>query len=755
MSTSVTSVSAALNNLVTQSLNAIKVGGETTWQQTGGAGGQVIYPQGQTSNNSYYYPTFAAFDKQVTGNTASGYNVQSSTLTQTLASLYQTFVYGQSAAQQAANAQAAQAASTDIVNYFVDNNGWAETFLGTWNSENKTVNTTYTQAEAYETQSWYSQALSAWEEYNQTGTLPVNANTLFGYIQNSLWWQTNTAYQNKNSDDTITKTYIDTSKSNLYDTLVKGGFEFSSMFNPQLTNNNTTPWNDTLYSSYNKILQDIQFASNSNVAAQYNNLIIQGALSYLQAYTGNTSADLLSLTANTAAYTPVYAGLNGTPNPSYPLYLPVASYSLDPASIANYATGSAGDSFTFTVTQSQSEATTFSSSESTAESYSMDEYSNWGFMSESDSANEASGQSTSFNDYDSNSSTSRGTISFNGIGYQTWIPSSESASLWLLSDQIANGINAVTSTTPYALSPNFEGGYGWTDSTDAANYASAGFAYIESIAYSFNPITVVTGSTSSESGSYWDESSYANESESENTGFNLGDWSGGGESFNESAQASESASSSTFDSSNNTFSVTSEPIVQPVTSSNYGGLPALQIGASIQNVASPNPNASSEVSAKYTKGSSTFIDTPWIILDVASNIRSNNDDNIIFGSGRKDVLRSTNGHDEVFGEAGNDYITGGRGHDFISGGAGRNSIVLGRGKDYLELNNETISGKLSFDKVLDFSNKDDILWFTHGVNPSLVTVDGNRLLFDGDRFAMFEGLSSRQLQRALNNAEFL
>lgn len=753
MSTSVTSVSAALNNLVTQSLNAIELGGKTTWQQTGGAGGQVIYPQGQTSNNTYYYPTFAAFDKQVTGNTSTGYNVQSSTLTQTLASLYQTFVYGQSAAQQAANAQAAQNASTDIISYFVKS--WAPTFLGTWDSANQTVNTTYTQAAAYETQSWYSQSLSAWEKYNQTGDLPVNANTLFGYIQNSLWWQTNTAYQNKNSDDTITKKYSSTSKSDLYNTLVQGGIEFSEMFNPQVTNNNTTPWNDTLYADYNEILTDINLASNSDVAAQYNNLIIQGALSYLQAYTGNTSADIQTLTANTAAYTPVYSGVNGTPNPSYPLYLPIASYTLDPATIAQYATGSAGDSFTFTVTQSQSEATTFSSSESAAESYSMDEYSNWGFMSQSDSENEAAGESTSFSDYDADSSTSKGIISFNGIGYQTWAPSSESASLWLLSEQIADGINAVTSTTPYALSPNFNGGYGWTSSSDAATYASAGFAYIESLAYSFNPITVVNGGTSSESASYWEESSYANESVSENTGFGLGDWFGGGESFNESAQASDSASSSTFDTTGNTFTVTSNPIAQPVTSSNYGGLPALQIGASIQNVASPNPNTSSEVSAKYTKGSSALIDTPWIVLDSGSNIRSSNDDNIIFGSVEKDVLRSSNGNDEVYGESGNDYIIGGKGNDFLSGGSGKNTVVLGRGKDYLELNNETISQRSSFDKVVDFSVSHDVLWFTHGVNPALVTVEGNRLLLDGHRFAMFEGLSSSQLQRALNNAEFL
>jgi len=750
--TQVTTASEALNALVTDSLNAITLGGSTNWQQTGGSGGTVVYPQGSTTNaSSFYYPTFASFDRQVTLNDT-GFTVSNSKLTTYLGGLYQTLAYAESAQQQAQDTQNINNVGTDINSYFI--NQWAPAFLGTWDESSQSVNTGLTGFAMYSSQSWAKNALIAWQDYNENGSLPVSSDTILGYIQGSLFFQANTA--NRNKSFAVQPKYQKQSSSQLYNALITGGQQFSNIYTPQLTTANTTPWTNTLYAGFNQLLVESGNASKNAVSAQYNNLLINGALSYLQAYTGNTSADANYLQSNSTAYTPVYAGTNNTANASYPTLLPNAEYTVSPSLVAQYALPGNGSAIELTVDQSSGTSTTFSSSASQEASYNATQFSNWGFMGESMNTSGSEGTSVSFSSYDENATTTGGSIKFDNIGYQTWSPAQTGSSMWLLADQIASAIDAKTSTTPYIYSPNFQGGYGFTSSQAAAEYASAGFAYLNSIGYSFNPVTVVSGSTSAATGEAWSANEFAKASYSQAAGFSLGAWMGSGESTNVSGGTSNSQASSTYDASTNTFAVTSTPIPQPVTASEYGGFPALEIGAVITTIAEPNTNFSQQNSSSLMQADAGTIkiSTPWAYSKNSFVASMDETDNIGFGSKENDYIHGQSGKDELYGNKGHDILTGGKGDDFLSGGHGKNILRPGNGEDYIELNREVISSGKSHDLIYGF-NSEDTLWFTHGVNPGNVTVSGNKLYYDGDKFATFKGLENSALVEALSSATFI
>lgn len=750
--TQVTSASDALNALVTASLNAITLGGSTNWQQTGGAGGTVVYPQGSTTNaSSFYYPTFASFDRQVTLNDA-GFTVSNGKLTTYLSGLYQTLAYAESAQQQAQDTQNINNVGADINSYFI--NQWAPAFLGTWDESSQTVNTALTGYSMYQSQPWAKQALTAWQSYNENGSLPVSSDTILGYIQSSLFFQASTA--NRNKSIAVKPKYQNQSSSQLYNALISGGQQFSNIYTPQLTTANTTPWTNTLYAGFNQLLVESGNASKNAVSAQYNNLLINGALSYLQAYTGNTTADTSNLQSNSTAYTPVYAGTSNTANASYPQFLPNAEYTISPSLVAQYALPGNGSAIELTVDQSSGTSTTFSSSASQEASYNATQFSNWGFMGESMNTSGSEGTSVSFSSYDENATTTGGSIRFDNIGYQTWSPSQTGSSMWLLADQIANAIDAKTSTTPYIYSPNFQGGYGFTSSNAAAEYAGSGFAYLNSIGYSFNPVTVVSGSTSAATGEAWSANEFAKASYSQAAGFSLGAWMGSGESTNVSGGTSNSQASSTYDASTNTFTVTSNPIPQPVTESDFGGLPALEIGAVITTIAEPNTNFSQQNSSSLMQAdpSTINVSTPWVYSKDSFAASLDETDNIGFGSKESDYIHGQGGNDELFGHNGHDILTGGKGRDFLSGGLGKNTLRPGHGRDYIEFDREIVSSGKSHDLIYGF-NSGDTLWFTHGVDPSHISVSNNKLYYDGNKFATFKGLENSVLVEALNGATFI
>lgn len=69
--------------------------------------------------------------------------------------------------------------------------------------------------------------------------------------------------------------------------------------------------------------------------------------------------------------------------------------------------------------------------------------------------------------------------------------------------------------------------------------------------------------------------------------------------------------------------------------------------------------------------------------DDANVITGNGGDNVLFGTGRTDIVDAGGGADVVFGRGGHDVIDGGNGSDILLGGAGNDVIDGGAGRDML------------------------------------------------------------------------
>ncbi|MGO4573410.1 cadherin domain-containing protein, partial [Microvirga sp. 2TAF3] len=75
------------------------------------------------------------------------------------------------------------------------------------------------------------------------------------------------------------------------------------------------------------------------------------------------------------------------------------------------------------------------------------------------------------------------------------------------------------------------------------------------------------------------------------------------------------------------------------------------------------------------------------------------------GSSANDVFKGGKGNDRLGGGAGNDKLWGGLGNDVLTGGAGKDIFVFGTKPNK----------KSNFDKIADFSVKDDTLWLDNAV----------------------------------------
>ncbi|MDB5554629.1 MAG: hypothetical protein JWL86_4613 [Rhizobium sp.] len=64
-----------------------------------------------------------------------------------------------------------------------------------------------------------------------------------------------------------------------------------------------------------------------------------------------------------------------------------------------------------------------------------------------------------------------------------------------------------------------------------------------------------------------------------------------------------------------------------------------------------------------------------------ADIRGNEKDNTLNGTGRNDDIEGNGGNDKLFGLGGNDDLEGGNGNDVLDGGAGRNDLEGGLGND--------------------------------------------------------------------------
>ncbi len=83
---------------------------------------------------------------------------------------------------------------------------------------------------------------------------------------------------------------------------------------------------------------------------------------------------------------------------------------------------------------------------------------------------------------------------------------------------------------------------------------------------------------------------------------------------------------------------------------------------------------------------------------------------LLFGTGRDDIIDGRGGNDLILGLGGDDVISGGGGHDFVLGGAGDDDISGDAGNDFLSggSGNDVISGGRGRDFVLGGSGDDQI-----------------------------------------------
>jgi len=104
---------------------------------------------------------------------------------------------------------------------------------------------------------------------------------------------------------------------------------------------------------------------------------------------------------------------------------------------------------------------------------------------------------------------------------------------------------------------------------------------------------------------------------------------------------------------------------------------------------------------------------------------------LLFGTGRDDIIDGRGGNDLILGLGGDDVISGGGGNDFVLGGSGDDEISGDAGNDFLSggSGNDVISGGRGSDFVLGGSGDDQISGGRGG--DTLIGGDGNDAIDGG------------------------
>jgi len=732
MAQSISQASQALDATLQEQLAALYDSNTNgTFQSTGQNGSAIVYPQGTVDssvNSSYYYPTFKSFDVTVTNNDGT-YSTGPSTLTGYLNGMYGTMTYAVSASEQQQQAENANS-NTEKINSF-----WGNDWIGQFGTSTPLY-------EQNENSSW------SWAVNQAKYGSNIPESQKFDIIQNSLMWVCMQATLPNNASVALTSAYQKYEFSELLSVVTSGEEKFSDIFTGLLTaEGEMNPWTQQMYTDYVTINNSVTNNSKNSQSAASNTGIINTAGTYLANYvTGNDSQ--MSALAN---YAGVYT--NGEETTTYPEYVPQVTYDKDPSQIASIITATeGGDSVTAGVytADGSSDTVKIGSSSSTTSSYSGSA-TDW-FWTTSVSATMSSSNQQSFSSYDSAAAATTGVIDYDNLSFQQWDIPETGNNAWLLSSAIQSAVN---NETPYVYSPNFEGGYGWTNSDDASTYTQGGLSYMKSLAFSGNPTTTITVQSNSEGSQYWSEENYESSSYSASGGFSFGDWFGAvgvGASTSSSSTYSDATNSSTWNSASNTATLKSNPLGPIATTVNdpNSGYPAMQVGAGIVEVVAPNSNYSSSASSKGT------IKTNWHVVNPdtsGKNVKLDKTDNIVFGSHKRDVIKASKGDDELYGHKGRDALSGGKGDDFISGGLGKDSYSGGPGKDYFELNTDHFGTGLV--TIMDFNPKHDTLWFVH-VNDDLLTTKGKGIYYDGDKIARVSNLSKNQVATIVeDNSSFV
>ena len=732
MAQTISQASQALDSTLQKQLTALYTSDKNgTFQSTGQNGSAIVYPQGTVSSNvndGYYYPSFQSFDVTITNNDGT-YSTGPGTLTSYLNGMYGTMVYAVSASDQQQQNKNANSESSNINTFF--GQGWSAGFgpKTTTYSDNKNSQ-------------W------SWVTGQANGVANVGESQKFAMIQNSLQWVCLQATMPSNAPVALQKSYQNYSFSDLLTVVNSGKYKYSDIFTTLLTaEGEMNPWTQQMYTSYQTLNNQITNNSKNSQAAAMNSGIINSAGSYLANYvTGNDSQ------MEGSNYATVYT--NGQGSSQYPNYLPQVTYSKTPQAIASIITDTSGsgDSVTAGVYTADGSSNSVNIGSSSSSSSSVQATASDWFWTTSVSASMSSSNQQSFSSYDSAAAATTGTFDYGNLSYQSWDIPQTGNNAWLLVTQIQG---AVGNSTPYVYSPSFEGGYGWTNSEDASTYTAEGLSYMKSLAFSGDPTTTIQIQSNSNGSTYWSENNYRNSSYAASGGFSFGDWFGGvgvGASTRSSSTYADAQSSSTWDAASNTATLVSRPLGPIATTVNNpnAGYPAMQVGAGIVDVVAANSNYSSSASSRGK------IQTNWHNVNPANsgkNIRMDAEDNIVFGSSKRDVIKASKGDDELYGHDGRDVLSGGKGDDFLSGGTGKDTYQGGHGRDSYELNADHFgTGVIT---ILDFNPKRDTLWFVH-VNDDLLTTKNKGIYYDGEKIAKISNLTKAEVAAIVeDNSSFV
>ena len=82
-------------------------------------------------------------------------------------------------------------------------------------------------------------------------------------------------------------------------------------------------------------------------------------------------------------------------------------------------------------------------------------------------------------------------------------------------------------------------------------------------------------------------------------------------------------------------------------------------------------------------------------------------------------------------------------------------IIQAKGKDYFEMNAMEFTDKKTINNITDFEVNNDVLWFTHGADPAMVSVSGNHVIYGDHKIAKLIGLTSDEMQAAVDTAQYI
>ena len=764
-------LSAAINNeLQTQLTN--QWGGDSslgdTWLATGAYGGSTVYPQGQqgtATTASYYYPTFKAFDKTVEVDSYGVPSISETTLTSSLVTLYDDIYYGLSASQQNEIKDSAQKQANAVSSF------WNSTWVPLFGSSS----TYYKDAVANGDQSDWVTTIT------KDGDSNISPDLMLLTMQGSYNWALQQACANVNF--AIKSDYRDLATTKPFDLmqdLTDQTLTYQQVFTGNLSFTQKLPWTQAMANELASIQADVGASTKMTGAQSWQNSQVNSATSILKAYVGNTAAQTQVLAGNKDNYVQVYTG--GTDaQTGFPAYIPSpGAYTQTSDNVRELiqGTNTAGSDFSIYIDTASGNTVNIGVDTSSAQAYSVSASERYWFFSASQSAQGSSSTDTTFRSHDSNAAETSGTVDFKNSFYQTWSPPQGGNGSWLMLDAIESAFtNGVSNgNLPWTQSPNFAGGWGFTDAPTARAYLADGFQYIKSIAYTPEPTTTVRIASASDSSTFFNEDTFSQSSYAASGGIGFGNWLGGA-SISASASGSSSKATTTTTSSYNdslkVYEVTNSGLgstnQSPPLSYGYG---ALQIGVSVINTVPPMDSAtvsdlstsSSKVGTKYALGATDYkiirgkSKVGYFVSDKSlsgEHVKfAGKKDDLFMGSRKEDHVSGSGGSDELYGWHGNDNIAGGGGSDFISGGYGKNYMHGGGGKDYFELDAAAISSNRKYKHVIgDFQAGKDVLWMTNDADLSLLSFTGKWITYDDEKVCKLLGATKSMMEMAVDSVE--